>query len=529
MVLTVIPKPQSMKIKGEKIVFVLTDLVNIIAFDGAENANKDLLSFLKKSFEIVPTGSGKESIIIKIGGEKRAEGYKLTVGYDMVEIEAGDGAGAFYAVQTLKQLLLQSEGKLPEIQIEDFPQYEWRGFMFDCSRYFFPVEDVKSFLDAMALHKLNRFHWHLTDDQGWRVEIYNKLLLSQVGGFRAFTNFGRKPHGGFYSKADIEEIVNYAHERFIKVIPEIDQPGHSVSAIAAYPELSCFERELPVATHTGIKYDVLCVGKESTFDFVFAVLDEVCEMFPDKIIHIGGDEVPTERWKYCPHCQKKMKELGLKNEEGLHTYYLTRIYEYLKEKGFEVIMWNDSSAESKIPNEVVWQCWNDSLDQKQMAFQLEKGRKLINSKSEAYYLDLPYGRVNLKKCYEYDLSCGVSGKAAENLLGGEACLWTEYVPDTKKAGYCTFPRLAAFCENAWSDPKSKSYEEFKKKIPNYFGMLDKLGFLHASLNQAMPKPIRKYGYNLYFERRQLHWQGLHNVIDNRKVRKEAKRRSEGEK
>ncbi|MCM1544565.1 MAG: beta-N-acetylhexosaminidase [Ruminococcus sp.] len=520
---SIIPEPQEFKIVSDEAVFSLTDYAFIDFPDECQNAVKNLLDFTAKVFEITPIGSGKESIVFKHDDSiTNKEGYRLVVSYDNILIHYSAEAGAFYAVQTLKQLLLQGDCKLPQLEIADYPRYEYRGFMLDVSRYFYSVDAVKLFLDAMALHKLNRFHWHLTDDQGWRVELYNHLLLAQIGGFRAYTNFGHKPHGGFYSKQDIAEIIEYAHERYITVIPEIDSPGHSVSAIAAYPELSCFNRELQVATHTGVKHDVLCVGKESTFEFMFSVFDELCEMFPDKIIHIGADEVPTTRWQLCPHCQKRMKDNGLKNEHELHTYYLNRIAEHIKSKGFEVIMWNDEIP-STVSKDIIWEYWNTAQSNQLMATEVNASRRIINS-FRPYYLDLPYGTTNLRQCYEYepDLS-DVTEENRPNILGVEACLWSEYVPTMKKAGYCTFPRLGAYCETAWTSKANKSYENFEQKLSAYYKLLDTLPFDYASPKQAMPKPIRKYGYLLYFERRKLHWQGLHNIIDNNRVKKLAEK------
>lgn len=524
----VVPEVQQISVTGDETVFVLSDSVNLHFCDEAQRAYEDLTDFLEKAMGITVLGGGRQSIVLVIDSSfEKTESYRIKTDYDSIYITASDGAGALYAVQTLKQLLLQNDGELAQVEIFDYPEYAYRGFMLDCGRYFFSVEAVKAFLDAMVLHKLNRFHWHLTEDQGWRVEVYSKLLLAQVGGFRAYTNFGRTPHGGFYSKEDIEEIIAYAHERFIKVIAEIDQPGHSVAAIAAYPFLSCFDRELTVATNSGIHYDVLCPGKESTFEFMFGVLDEICEMLPDKIIHIGADEVPTERWEHCPHCKKRMEELGLKSAKELHTYYVNRVYDHLKKKGFQVMMWNDSSIESKVDRDIVWQVWNGDLSREETAQLINSGRKVVNSVSQFFYLDFPYGHTNLKKCYEYEpFFEGIDEEARDNFLGAEACLWTEYVPTMKKAGYCAFPRLGAFCESVWTKKENKSFARFEKKLPVYYKMLDTMALDYAKRNQAMPSLIRKLGYNLWWERRRLHWQGLHNIIDNKKVKKLALKQEE---
>lgn len=236
------------------------------------------------------------------------EAYRIEVSEQEICISSAGEAGLFYALQTLKQILLTNGCKIPSLSINDAPLYHYRGFMLDVGRYFYPVEEVKHFLDLMAVHKLNIFHWHLTEDQGWRVEIKKYPRLTEFGSKRSHTNFGFRPHSGFYTQEDIREVVAYAHSKYIKVIPEIDMPGHMQSAIACYPELSCFNRSLPVATHWGVKHDILCAGKESTYQFIFDVLDELIPLFPDGYFHLGGDEVVKMRWQLCPHCQAFMKK-----------------------------------------------------------------------------------------------------------------------------------------------------------------------------------------------------------------------------
>ena len=525
---SIIPKPQSFTVSEGGTVFTLEENLNFQVGSGCRNAAKDLSAFISKVFGFDPIGSGSETVYLDIDGVGKDESYRLNVSEHKIHIKAHDEAGAFYAVQTLKQLFLQSKGNLPVLQIDDYPTCSYRGFMLDVSRYFFTVEAVKLFLDAMALHKLNVFHWHLTDDQGWRVEIYSKLLLAQIGSQRAYTNFGKTPHGGFYSKADIEEIVRYAHERYIRVIPEIDSPGHVVSAIAAYPSLSCFNRPLDVATHSGVKHDVLCVGKESTFEFMFDVLDEICEMFPDGIVHLGGDEVPTMRWKLCPDCQKKMKDLELADEKGLHAYYINRLASHLTEKGVQPVMWYDENTENRYNSDIIFQYWGGKDVPEGLISEANGSRKVISSRSDAFYLDLPYGKINLKQTYESDTFPDGFEKT-DNLSGAEACLWTEYVPSMEKAGYCTFPRLGAFSENVWTEKKNRDFKEFLSGLKAYQKLLDTLPFDYAVKKQAMPLPIRKYGYLLWFERRKLHWQGLHNLIDDRKIEREAKSADKNEK
>ena len=428
----IIPEPNRITVT-DKIVFELTGLCNLNEQKGCNKAFSELTGFISDEFCIELLGTGKEEIRLSLDEALTAsESYTLDITENLIEIKGADEAGVFYGVETLKQIFLQCEEKLPEVHIADAPAYSYRGFMLDCGRYFFPKEDVMKFIDIMAMHKLNHFHWHLTEDQGWRAQMLDNILLTEIGAYRSHTNFGVKPHGGFYTKEDMKEVVEYAHKKCIKVIPEIDTPGHTVSAIAAYPELSCFERNLNVATHCGVKHDVICVGKESTYEFMFSVFDELMEVFTDGIIHIGGDEVPTTRWEICPHCQKRIKDEGLKGTDDLHPYYLSKIAEHIESKGSKVVMWNDTVKEYMTKSSIVRQLWDEEMSESDVVSQINKGTEFIISFVNAYYLDLPYGQTSLKKCYEYN-PCykGIAEDKKNKLLGVEACLWTEFVPDMK--------------------------------------------------------------------------------------------------
>lgn len=520
----IIPQPNKISV-GDKKVFKLSSLTELNVGKGCEKASSELTEFLSDKFFLELLGTGKEEIHLFVDESlKKAESYTLNITEDTVEIKGADEAGVFWGVQTLKQIFLQCEEELPEIHIEDAPAYSYRGFMLDSGRYFFPKEDVMKFIDMMALHKLNYFHWHLTEDQGWRAQLLDNILLTEIGAYRSHTNFGKTPHGGFYTKEDMKEVVEYAHRKCIKVIPEIDTPGHVMSAIAAYPHLSCFDRNLNVATHCGVKHDVLCVGKESTFDFIFSVFDELLEVFTDGIIHIGGDEVPTTRWKICPHCQKRVKDEGLKCIEDLHPYYLSRIAEHIESKGSKVIMWNDSVKDYMAKGSIVRQHWGAGVSENDVANQINKGMEFIISFAGAYYLDLPYGLTSLRKCYEYNPDYnGIAEDKKDKLLGVEACLWTEFVPTMKKAGYQTFPRLGAFSETAWTERKNKSFERFLEKLGYYEALVTVfLAMNSAKEKQAMPKGVRKLASTLYWERRKLCWEGLHNLIDNANVERKYK-------
>ena len=517
---SIIPEPFEM-ISGKDEVFTLTPYCEVVCDGNSQKAYDALVKFLSDSFSMSFEGTGRGKLILKTDSAlEDSESYILTVTSSGIEIIGRDEAGVFYGVQSLKQLLFQGELTLPEITIKDKPRFSYRGFMLDCGRYFFTVEAVKVFLEMMALHKLNTFHWHLSEDQGFRAQVLEKLLLTEIGSYRSHTNFNSRKHEGYYTVDDMKEIVEYAHRLCIKVIPEIDTPGHTVAMIAAYPELSCFDRKLPVATHWGIKHDVLCIGKESTFEFMEAVFDELLETFTDGVFHIGGDEVPTTRWEICPHCQQRMKDEGLKEVGELHTYYLDRIASCLKNKGVKVVMWNDTVKDYMVSKDVVWQFWEGDMSTEDIAGEINSGRQFIMSDISAYYLDLPYAHISLKDTYNFEpLYDGIKEENKHLVKGLEACLWAEFVPTMKKAGYCTYPRLGAFCETAWSAKENKSYDRFTEKLPAYYSILEGYGIDTATPAQANPGAIRRLGNLIWWERRKLYWQGLHNLIDNAMVKR----------
>ena len=295
----------------------------------------------------------KGTVSLSVDNMLEAEEYSLAVTPKNIRILGGSPRAVFYALQTLRQLLAP-DGTVPAVIVRDKPCFAHRGGMLDSGRHYFSVEEVKRFIDMLAMHKLNVFHWHLSEDQGWRIEIRRYPRLTEVGSIRKQTVIGRydksdesrnrydgTPYGGFYSQADIREIVAYAAERYIEVIPEIDMPGHMLGALASYPQLGCRGEGYEVWTHWGISKDVLCAGKEATFEFVENVLAEVLELFPSKLIHVGGDECPKERWKECPACQKRIREEGLKNENELQSYFMHRVEKWLHQHGRELIGWDE--------------------------------------------------------------------------------------------------------------------------------------------------------------------------------------------
>jgi len=448
------------------------------------------------------------------------EGYELNVDGKGVAIKASAKEGLLYAFCTLGQLLFNFGGVLPYCSIKDEPKVDYRGLLLDCGRYFFPKEDVFRFIDFCLLHKLNVLHWHLTEDQGWRISIDRYPLLTEKGSRRSHTNFGCVPHGGYYTKADLKEIIAYANERNVQVIPEIDMPGHIQSAIACYPYLSCFDRKLKVATHWGVKHDVLCAGKESTYEFVFGVLDEIMEVFGGentKYIHIGGDEVFLQRWTMCEHCQAAIKREGLADESELQAYFMRRVSDYVVSKGFVPIMWNGLSTDRYLNNHEVLQYWEDKEngDEKVRGF-AEKCGGYINNDSAYTYVDLPYGKISLKKSYGYVPL--PDNFPQEKFLGAEIALWTEYVPNFKRACLRLLPRSCALSETMWNNGGG-DYEEFESRLGSVLKYLELFGYESASMGAANPCKLRGACQRAWFGRRVLHWQGLHNLLDDASVKR----------
>lgn len=452
-------------------------------------------------------------------GKGDDEGYRIDISEEGIKARAKSERGLFYALVTVIQLILSCGGELPCCRIEDSPEISFRGFMLDTGRYFFKKEDVMKLADLCALHKLNVLHLHLTEDQGWRIEIDKYPLLTEKGSRRSHTNFGIRPHGGYYTKRDIGEIISYCNARNIQVVPEFDIPGHSQAALACYPYLGCFDRKLDVATHSGVKHDILCAGKESTYRFVFDVIDEMAELFGGntRYFHIGGDEAVKTRWEICPHCRAKMNEIGAESADGLQAYFMNRVAEYVVGKGFIPLMWNATDLSLPCNADTVWQIWttaDGSLKMKDVAKRASECGGVINSDSGYSYLDYPYAYISLEKSYAFGPV--PEGTAPGKFVGAEAALWTEYVPDLKTALRRTIPRLCALSEKMWTG--EGDFAEFCERLPAFTGFLAGLGYKGSTKTQASPGKLRAFFQKLWFERRQLHWQGLHNILDNAAVK-----------
>lgn len=444
--------------------------------------------------------SDDAGLVIKKDPSLRAEEYTLDVEQNGITIKAGDTAGAYYALQSLRQISRYELGQreIPCCRIEDRPYFSWRGLHLDESRHFFGKDEVKRYLDLMFMMKLNVFHWHLTDDQGWRVEIKKYPLLTEIGSKRKYTQINswnstdvvNEDYGGYYTADDIREIVEYADQRCITIIPEIDFPAHSAAQIAAYPWLACRElhRDVPgyfggsIPEKTmGIKdwNRPICVGNEKTIQFVFDVLDEICEMFPSKYIHIGGDEAPKDEWKKCPRCQKAIKDNGLKNEEELQGWFNNLVLEHLKQKGRRLIGWNEILKAGNLDRSIVAQYWTPVPD-KNVTKHLNSGGSVILSNHQAFYFDMTYGQYPLKNTYNYSpMKYGVNSQNIKNVLGLEGELWTEWIDSREKLDLQIFPRMQALSEAAWSAPENKDWHNFKARLDRFKDYYKAFGINYA--------------------------------------------------
>ena len=435
------------------------------------------------------------------------DAYRLTVTTERVDICAGAPEGAFYAVQTLRQLLPVEafDGgvrtvELPAVEIEDRPAMAYRGLMLDVARHFFTVDEVKRTLDLLALHKMNVFHWHLTDDQGWRIEIRRYPELTRVGSVRRRTLIGKdpggeydetcrydeRPYGGFYTQEEVREVVDYAARRFITVIPEIEFPGHAVAALASYPWLGCTGERYEVRQTWDIDDRVFCVGRDSTFDFIEGVLDEVIELFPSTYIHIGGDECPTKMWEQCPHCRARMRAEGLATPRQLQGYATKRVERFLQAHGRRLIGWDEILDGGVSPTAAVMS-WRGTEGGIRAARQ---GNPVVMAPTTHCYLDyyqtddvanepLAWGGcLPLSKVYELDPYEGLDSLAQRCVLGVQANLWTEYIPDFAQAQYMLLPRLAAVAEVGWA-PRRRNYDDFLRRMEHLRLLYGACGYRYA--------------------------------------------------
>lgn len=405
------------------------------------------------------------------------EGYTLSVQPDALLLCAADDAGEFYGMQTIAQL--REEGEVPCGVYQDAPKYPFRSYMLDVSRHFFPVEVIKRLLDQMARLKLNTFHWHLSDDQGFRIESKKFPRLNEIGSWRME---GEQKVGGYYTQEEIREIVAYAQERFINVIPEIDLPGHTVSIVATFPELSCSGEPLAVAHGSGIFPRILCAGNDKVYDFLYALLEEVCGLFPGPYFHIGGDEAPKSEWEKCPRCQQRIQAEGLKDEEELQAWFTGKLVEFLEAQGKTVIGWNEILTSGTVSPKAIAQYWVET-GAEAAAKETEKGRRFVFSPVSSFYLDYPAALVPLKSTYATE-PCILKDQPIpkDQVLGLEAPLWTERVTTADHIERLTFPRLLALAENCWT--WEKDWNDFKARAKAYTAWLENQGIAYTPVDEC---------------------------------------------
>ena len=509
----VIPAPQTMTEQPDGGSFLLGSDVKIIYPEGNEAMERNarfLGDYLLTVSHICTDQSGVEAkgnILLNIDPtvSDKPEGYRLKVTSDGVVITGASEAGVFYGIQTLRKSIAVAPGTtplLPAIEISDAPRFDYRGAHFDVSRHFFTIDEVKTFIDMMALHNMNRMHWHLTDDQGWRLEIKKYPGLTEIGSKRKETVIGHNsgkydgiPYGGFYTQDEVRDIIDYAAQRYITIIPEIDLPGHMQAALAAYPHLGCTGGPYEVWTIWGVSDDVLCAGNDDVLTFIDDVLAEVIELFPSEYIHIGGDECPKTRWKECKKCQARAKALGIKGdkkhttEEYLQSFIINHAEKFLNQHGRQMIGWDETLEGGLAPNATVmsWRGEGGGIEA------ARQHHDVIMTPNTYLYFDYYQtkdtenepdaigGYLPVERVYSYEpMPASLTPEEQKYIKGVQANHWTEYMPTFSQVQYMALPRWAALAEVQWSQPEKKNYECFLKRLPQLISLYDALGYNYAT-------------------------------------------------
>ena len=497
--LSIIPEP--VEVKQSEGQFTISRATRIYASDKeAEKSAKYFIDYFNRHFgyELAMAKKDTGDDIIVLSHEKNKEisgGYTLKVSPEKIVIKGNDGPGVFYGMQTLIQLLPTRAGILPiigAVEIKDYPRFEYRGMHMDVVRHFFPVEYVKKYIDYLAMHKMNYFHWHLTDDQAWRLEMKSHPELTQEGSTREGEILGlypgtykARPYGGYYTQEQALEVVKYAADRYITVIPEIDIPGHCMAVLAVHPEFSTEpDKEHKAAQTWGIynKFNNVLAPKPEVFAFLTDVFSELCDIFPGQYIHVGGDECAKKWWKESEQAQQFMKEHNLKNEEELQSYFIHYVGDVITKKGKTVVGWNEILEGGLAPDAMVmsWQGTSGGITA------AKSGHRVIMTPSGfSYYNNMQsrnqtqvahQGYLPLDKVYNYNIIPEeLTPEQAKNIIGAQACLWTEYYPTTSKLETALFPRLSALSENEWSQPDKKDWNNFLRKMPDQFERYDLWG------------------------------------------------------
>lgn len=502
--LDVIPQPQEIVLARDTTPFIIDRSTTIVYPATNEKMHRTadfLATFIKEMTGTEVRVSDKEkssnAIILAVDSTMgHPEGYKLQITPEKVLLTGGSEAGVFYGIQTIhKALPILKDGKvaaaLPAGTVTDFPRFRYRGFMIDVGRHFFPVSYLKQMIDLMALHNINYFHWHLTEDQGWRIEIKKYPKLTEIGSKRDSTiidwetkKFDGKPHSGFYTQDEAREIVRYAADRFITVVPEIDLPGHTTAALASYPELGCTGGPYKVLCSFGVFPDVLCAGNDQTLQFTKDVLYEIMDIFPSEYIHIGGDECPKSRWEKCPKCQAKIKELGIKalpkhsKENQLQTYFMSELEKEINAHGRRMLGWDEVLEGGLTPNSTIMS-WRGIQGGIEVARQ---HHDVIMTPIQRLYFSNP--RINkmtgfewMNRVYNFEpVPAELTDAEKKFVIGTQGCIWTEWTADSTKMEWQILPRMAALSEIQWTLPEHKNFERFMERLPEMLKIYSSLDY-----------------------------------------------------
>lgn len=502
--LDVIPQPQEIVLARDTTPFIIDRSTTIVYPATNEKMHRTadfLATFIKEMTGTEVRVSDKEkssnAIILAVDSTMgHPEGYKLQITPEKVLLTGGSEAGVFYGIQTIhKALPILKDGKvaaaLPAGTVTDFPRFRYRGFMIDVGRHFFPVSYLKQMIDLMALHNINYFHWHLTEDQGWRIEIKKYPKLTEIGSKRDSTiidwetkKFDGKPHSGFYTQDEAREIVRYAADRFITVVPEIDLPGHTTAALASYPELGCTGGPYKVLCSFGVFPDVLCPGNDQTLQFTKDVLDEIMDIFPSEYIHIGGDECPKSRWEKCPKCQAKIKELGIKalpkhsKENQLQTYFMSELEKEINAHGRRMLGWDEVLEGGLTPNSTImsWRGIQGGIEA------ARQHHDVIMTPIQRLYFSNP--RINkmtgfewMNRVYNFEpVPAELTDAEKKFVIGTQGCIWTEWTADSTKMEWQILPRMAALSEIQWTLPEHKNFERFMERLPEMLKIYSSLDY-----------------------------------------------------
>ena len=504
--ISIIPKPYNLIDKNKKIYingFKINCPSNVSS--GIELFKKEFADFINKDFNVY--------VIVKKFNNPDA--YNLLVKHNEVVIECSNERSLFYATCSLKQLItLKNERlELRLCEIYDKPKFLFRSFSLDEVRHFYGMEEVKKIIDILALLKIRYFHWHLSDDQGFRVNFKKFPKLGEIGSKRSKTQiindfgncFDETEYQGCYEEEEISEIIEYAKDRYISIIPEFDVPGHTASLVASYPYLHCFDKEIPVFVRACGNYDIICPGKETTYKFLEELFAEIMCLFSDsEYVHLGGDEVNPKNWETCPHCMKKMQEIGIERASELQGYFSNRLIKMLKQYNKKLIMWHDGIKDDTDPD-VILQYWIWQMDKVGIG-RINQGRKTIYSPCSQMYFDSAYAELPLKRTYGRGIVLdGLTPKGRGSIFGMECCSWNEFIRDKDFLEFMIFPRLHAFSESAWSYMKNLDYSDFRLRLKYHYQLLDKMGIkacpeniVDNDHNEDVISPIFRR-YNRYIE------------------------------